>query len=114
MRGDEYVVLTGADLADLDSEDVTWAFTGATEKTQSVLTVDMAYVKLAGDPRDTSEYAYVADVNERANNNGHYAEIDVITVNGDTTPDHSPPMRTRETPSSWTSMTIWRKGPSIR
>ena len=85
MRGDEYVVLTGADLADLDSEDVTWAFTGATEKTQSVLTVDMAYVKLAGDPRDTSEYAYVADVNERANNNGHYAEIDVITVNGDTT-----------------------------
>ena len=85
QRTDEYVVLTGADLANVDKDDVTWAFTGATEKTQNVYTVDMAYIKLTADPRDSAEYAYVADVNERSNNNGHYAEIDVITVNGDST-----------------------------
>ena len=85
QRTDEYVVLTGADLANVDKDDVTWAFTGATEKTQNVYTVDMAYIKLTADPRDSAEYAYVADVNERSNNNGHYAEIDVITVDGDAT-----------------------------
>ena len=29
QRTDEYVVLTGADLANVDKDDVTWAFTGA-------------------------------------------------------------------------------------
>ena len=87
QRTSEYVVLTGAELTDaIDNGYVqSWAFTGAYEVSQKTMTADMLYVKLGADPRDTSEYAYVADVNERANSNGHYAEIDVITVNGDTT-----------------------------
>ena len=85
QRADEYVVLTGADLALLDGTNagnggVNWAFTGANTTSQGVPVVEMGYVYLNADPRDTSEYAYINGVSYR--DGGYGVTVDVVTANG--------------------------------
>ena len=85
MRADEYVVLTGADLALLDGTNagnggVNWAFTGANTTSQGVPVVEMGYVYLNADPRDTSEYAYINGVSYR--DGGYGVIVNVVTADG--------------------------------
>lgn len=85
QRADEYVVLTGADLALLDGTNagnggVNWAFTGANTTSQGVPVVEMGYVYLNADPRDTSEYAYINGVSYR--DGGYGVTVDVVTADG--------------------------------
>lgn len=78
-RGSNYVVLKGSDLADLDANTVSWAFTGATVKTSNVATVDLGYVRLLADPTDSTVYGYVTADASRTYEDGHYVYVDVLT-----------------------------------
>ena len=80
MRADEYVVLKGSDLEDLSDSAVNWAFTGANTTSQGVPVVEMGYVYLKADPRDTSEYAYINGVSYR--DGGYAVTVDVVTADG--------------------------------
>ena len=79
VRANEYCVLTGADLKDLDAADVNWAFTGADIQSQGVPTVQMGYVYLNAHPLDTTAYVYLNDASNRTLGDGHYVYIDVMT-----------------------------------
>ena len=79
VRANEYCVLTGADLKDLDAADVNWAFTGADIQSQGVPTVQMGYVYLTAHPLDTTAYVYLNDASNRTLGDGHYVYIDVKT-----------------------------------
>ncbi|MCI6989920.1 MAG: S-layer homology domain-containing protein [Clostridiales bacterium] len=85
---DEYSVVSGADLASLDvNEVVTWAFTGATAKVvNGTPTVDLGYVAVNNDPDETLVYAYVNSNPIRTlNENGnHILVVDVMLENGET------------------------------
>ena len=90
-RGDEYVVLTGADLKDLEKADVTGvAFIAADIPSQGVATVQMGYVYLTADPRDEAPvYAYVDGAPSRVP--GYSVSVPVITSAGEetlTTPNY--------------------------
>ena len=90
-RGDEYVVLTGADLKDLKKADVTGvAFIAADIQSQGVATVQMGYVYLTADPRDEAPvYAYVDGAPNRVP--GYSVSVPVITSAGEetlTTPNY--------------------------
>ena len=74
-RSSEYVVLSGADLKNMDPSDVYWAFTGATEKDGDVATVDLGYVRLTVDPRDSGVFAYVVSDADRTYDDGHYIHV---------------------------------------
>ena len=84
---DEYSVVSGADLASLDVNEVTWAFTGATAKVANgTPTVDLGYVAVNNDPDETLVYAYVnsnpiCTPNENGN---HILVVDVMLENGET------------------------------
>lgn len=90
VRANEYCVLTGADLKDLDAADVNWAFTGADIQSQGVATVQMGYVYLTADPRDEAPvYAYVDGAPSRVP--GYSVSVPVITSAGEetlTTPNY--------------------------
>ena len=84
---DEYSVVSGADLASLDVNEVTWAFTGATAKVvNGTPTVDLGYVAVNNDPDETLVYAYVNSNPIRTlNENGnHILVVDVMLENGET------------------------------
>ena len=90
-RGDEYVVLTGTDLKDLEKADVTGvAFIAADIQSQGVATVQMGYVYLTADPRDEAPvYAYVDGAPNRVP--GYSVSVPVITSAGEetlTTPNY--------------------------
>ena len=90
-RGDEYVVLTGADLKDLEESDVNGvAFVAADIQSQGVATVQMGYVYLTADPRDEAPvYAYVDGAPSRVP--GYSVSVPVITSAGEetlTTPNY--------------------------
>ncbi|MDY4171824.1 MAG: S-layer homology domain-containing protein, partial [Evtepia sp.] len=78
-RSSEYVVLKGSDLDGLSSNEVNWAFTGATVKTSNVATVDLGYIRLAADPTDSTVYGYVVADSARTYDDGHYVYVDVLT-----------------------------------
>ena len=89
VRADEYCVLTGADLKDLDAADVNWAFTGADIQSQGVPTVQMGYVYLTAHPLDTSMYAVVDSASHRTGS--HYVYVNVKTdATGEVTPLQTP------------------------
>ena len=69
------MVLSGADLKNMDPSDVYWAFTGATEKDGDVATVDLGYVRLTVDPRDSGVFAYVVSDADRTYDDGHYIHV---------------------------------------
>ena len=81
VRANEYCVLTGADLKNLDADVdvVNWAFTGADIQSQGVPTVQMGYVYLTAHPLDTTAYVYLNDASNRTLGDGHYVYIDVKT-----------------------------------
>ena len=84
---DEYSVVSGADLASLDVNEVTWAFTGATAKVANgTPTVDLGYVAVNNDPDETLVYAYVNSnpVRTRNENGNNVLVVDVMLENGET------------------------------
>ena len=83
-RSDEYVVLTGADLKDLSSNEVKVAFTAADIQSQGNATAQMGYIYLKADPRDlATEYVYVNKAPERVA--GYPVNVNVITAAGEST-----------------------------
>ena len=84
-RGDEYVVLTGTDLKDLEKADVTGvAFIAADIQSQGNATAQMGYIYLKADPRDlATEYVYVNKAPERVA--GYPVNVNVITAAGEST-----------------------------
>ena len=84
---DEYSVVSGADLASLDVNEVTWAFTGATAKVANgTPTVDLGYVAVNNDPDETLVYAYINNDPIRTTdaNGKHILVVDVMLENGET------------------------------
>ena len=84
-----YSVVDGADLANLDPAEVTWAFTGANEVgNTNAYTVDLGYVAVNNDPDETTVYAYVdstSDINRYQGADGrYYVDIDVVLSTGET------------------------------
>ena len=84
-----YSVVDGADLANLDPAEVTWAFTGANEVgSTNAYTVNLGYVAVDNNPAETTVYAYVnstSDINRYQGEDGlFYVDIDVTLANGET------------------------------
>ena len=81
---DSYEVVTGADLENIDQDEIQWAFTGGNEKNGNIW-VDLAYVSVENDPNETLVYGYVAGNPDRVlNADGKYVlTVDVILANGE-------------------------------
>ena len=84
---DEYSVVKGSELANVDEKEVTWAFTGATSKVvNGTATVDLGYVAVSNDPDETLVYAYINNDPIRTTdaNGKHILVVDVMLENGET------------------------------
>ena len=84
---DEYSVVKGSELANVDEREVTWAFTGATSKVvNGTATVDLGYVAVNNDPDETLVYAYINNDPIRTTdaNGKHILVVDVMLENGET------------------------------
>lgn len=83
---DSYSVVKGSDLENVSTREITWAFTGATEKVAGNATVDLGYVAVSNDPDEVTVYAYVdSNAVRTTNEDGKYViEVDVILANGET------------------------------
>ena len=81
---DSYEVVTGADLENIDQDEIQWAFTGGNEKNGNIW-VDLAYVSVENDPNETLVYGYVSGNPDRVlNADGKYVlTVDVILANGE-------------------------------
>ena len=84
---DEYSVVKGSELANVNEREVTWAFTGATSKVvNGTATVDLGYVAVSNDPDETLVYAYINNDPIRTTdaNGKHILVVDVMLENGET------------------------------
>lgn len=84
---DEYSVVKGSELANVDEREVTWAFTGATSKVvNGTATVDLGYVAVNDDPDETLVYASINNDPIRTTdaNGKHILVVDVMLENGET------------------------------
>ena len=80
----EYSVVKGSDLENVDAADINWAFTGATSKVANgTPTVDLGYVSVGDDPAETLVYAYVNGNAIRTTADGYVVTVNAILENGE-------------------------------